>query len=119
VIVERPIHLDYLARPGTAQARFLKGITERKILGERCPKCNKVYCPPRGSCPTDGVATVPVSATSTNSLSSAPVTGSYSWGGTMTRPSVPRMPSMRPSANELKKRSITGPTLRVYGYSTT
>lgn len=57
MIVERPIHLDYLARPGTAQARFLKGITERKILGERCPECNKVYCPPRGSCPTDGVAT--------------------------------------------------------------
>lgn len=57
MIVERPIRLEYQARPGAAQARFLKGITGRRILGERCPKCNKVYCPPRGSCPTDGVAT--------------------------------------------------------------
>jgi uncharacterized OB-fold protein len=57
VIVERPIHIDYVASPGAAQARFLKGMSEGRILGERCPTCNKVYCPPRGSCPTDGVAT--------------------------------------------------------------
>ncbi len=57
MIVERPIHIDYMASPGAAQARFLKGMSEGKILGERCPTCNKVYCPPRGSCPTDGVAT--------------------------------------------------------------
>ncbi|MEY2476201.1 MAG: uncharacterized protein QOG87_1516 [Actinomycetota bacterium] len=57
MIVERPIHIDYVASPGAAQARFLKGMSEGRILGERCPTCNKVYCPPRGSCPTDGVAT--------------------------------------------------------------
>jgi uncharacterized OB-fold protein len=57
VIVERLIHVDYTASPGTAQARFLKGMAQGKILGERCPTCGKVYCPPRGSCPTDGVAT--------------------------------------------------------------
>jgi uncharacterized OB-fold protein len=57
VIVERPVHIDYIASPGAAQARFLKGMSEGKILGERCPTCKKVYCPPRGSCPTDGVPT--------------------------------------------------------------
>jgi uncharacterized protein len=57
MIVERPVSLPYTAYTGTAQARFLKGITERRILGERCPKCSKVYVPPRGSCPTCGVAT--------------------------------------------------------------
>jgi uncharacterized OB-fold protein len=57
VIVERPVHIDYIASPGAAQARFLKGMSEGRILGERCPTCNKVYCPPRGSCPTDGVPT--------------------------------------------------------------
>jgi uncharacterized OB-fold protein len=57
VIVERLLHLDYTASPGTAQARFLKGLEQGRILGERCPKCEKVYSPPRGSCPTDGVAT--------------------------------------------------------------
>jgi uncharacterized OB-fold protein len=57
VIVERPIHVDYMASPGAAQARFLRGLEQGKILGERCPTCGKVYCPPRGSCPTDGVPT--------------------------------------------------------------
>ncbi|MEY2568729.1 MAG: uncharacterized protein QOE35_3258 [Actinomycetota bacterium] len=57
MIVERPVHIDYIASPGAAQARFLKGMSEGKILGERCPTCKKVYCPPRGSCPTDGVPT--------------------------------------------------------------
>jgi uncharacterized protein len=57
MIIERPIRLDYTTYTGTAQARFLKGITQKRILGERCPKCGKVYVPPRGSCPTDGVAT--------------------------------------------------------------
>ena len=26
-------------------------------MGQRCPKCGKVYLPPRGACPTDGVPT--------------------------------------------------------------
>jgi len=27
------------------------------MVGERCPSCRKVYVPPRGACPTCGVAT--------------------------------------------------------------
>ena len=53
----RPIRIDYQFTAGLAQSRFLKGIAEGKFLGQRCPKCQKVYVPPRGSCPTDGVAT--------------------------------------------------------------
>jgi uncharacterized protein len=56
-IRERPIKLGYTFFAGTAQSRFLKGITEGRILGERCPSCGKVYVPPRGSCPTCGIAT--------------------------------------------------------------
>lgn len=26
-------------------------------MGQRCPKCQKVYVPPRGACPVDGVPT--------------------------------------------------------------
>ena len=33
------------------------GDSPKRILGERCPVCRKVYVPPRGSCPTDGVPT--------------------------------------------------------------
>jgi uncharacterized OB-fold protein len=55
--LETPIHIDYSFTAGQAQSRFLKGVAEGKFLGMRCPKCNKVYVPARGSCPTDGVAT--------------------------------------------------------------
>ena len=56
-ILETPIHIDYQFTAGLAQSRFLKGIAEGRFLGQRCPRCGKVYVPPRGSCPTDGVAT--------------------------------------------------------------
>jgi uncharacterized OB-fold protein len=56
-MLETPIHVDYRFTAGLAQSRFLKGISEGKFLGQRCPRCGKVYVPPRGSCPTDGVAT--------------------------------------------------------------
>jgi uncharacterized protein len=52
-----PIRVEYQYTAGLAQSRFLKGIAEGRFLGQRCPKCHKVYVPPRGSCPTDGVAT--------------------------------------------------------------
>ena len=55
-IVEREVNLDYSYTAGRAQSRFLKGITERRLIGERCPSCTKVYLP-RGSCPTCGVPT--------------------------------------------------------------
>ena len=56
-MLETPIHIDYRFTAGLAQSRFLKGMAEGKFLGQRCPRCGKVYVPPRGSCPTDGVAT--------------------------------------------------------------
>lgn len=52
-----PIHIDYHFTAGRAQSRWLKGLTEGRFLGQRCPQCGKVYVPPRGSCPTDGVPT--------------------------------------------------------------
>jgi uncharacterized OB-fold protein len=30
--------------------KFLQGFSEKKILGVRCPKCNRVLLPPRSSC---------------------------------------------------------------------
>jgi hypothetical protein len=52
-----PVHLDYQFTAGVAQSRFLRGIAEGKIYGQRCPACGKVYVPSRGSCPVDGVPT--------------------------------------------------------------
>ncbi|MCZ4122973.1 Zn-ribbon domain-containing OB-fold protein [Streptomyces sp. H39-S7] len=49
--------LDYVYSPGRAQTRYLAALADRKMIGERCPACRKVYIPPRGACPTCGVAT--------------------------------------------------------------
>jgi uncharacterized OB-fold protein len=50
-----PMHLDFLFTPGVAQGKYLHGLEQGKFIGQRCPKCKKVYVPSRGSCPTDGV----------------------------------------------------------------
>jgi hypothetical protein len=52
-----PIRLEYDVTAGHAQSAFLRGLVEGKFFGRRCPVCEKVYLPPRGACPTDGVPT--------------------------------------------------------------
>lgn len=55
--VTAPARLDYTYSPGRAQSRYLAALAGRRTVGERCPSCRKVYVPPRGACPTCGVAT--------------------------------------------------------------
>ena len=52
-----PIRLEYTYRPGSASSRYLRSLAEGRIVGQRCPNCEKVYVPPRGSCPTCAVPT--------------------------------------------------------------
>ncbi|MEU7426087.1 OB-fold domain-containing protein [Streptomyces sp. NPDC040750] len=52
-----PARLDYTYSPGRAQSAYIEALSERCIVGERCPSCRKVYVPPRGACPTCGLAT--------------------------------------------------------------
>ncbi|MFI1968779.1 DNA-binding protein [Streptomyces cinnamoneus] len=52
-----PARLDYTYSPGRAQTRHLRALAAHRVLGERCPSCHKVCVPPRGACPTCGVAT--------------------------------------------------------------
>ncbi len=56
-VIATPIRLEYTYTAGAAQSRYLRGLADRKIIGQRCPQCAKVYTPPRGSCPTCGVPT--------------------------------------------------------------
>lgn len=55
--VVAPARLDYTYSPGRAQTAYINALAGRKAVGERCPRCRKVYVPPRGACPTCGVAT--------------------------------------------------------------
>lgn len=52
-----PARLDYTYSPGRAQSAYLEALAGCRVVGERCPSCLKVYVPPRGACPTCGVAT--------------------------------------------------------------
>ncbi|MHC1565730.1 MAG: Zn-ribbon domain-containing OB-fold protein [Candidatus Syntropharchaeales archaeon] len=35
-------------------APFFQGLREKRLYGTRCPECEKVYCPPRAHCPSQG-----------------------------------------------------------------
>ncbi len=49
-----PIRLEYEYVAGEAATRFLRGIAQKRILGQRCPEGGEVYVPSRGSCPSHG-----------------------------------------------------------------
>ncbi|HVB91711.1 MAG TPA: Zn-ribbon domain-containing OB-fold protein [Acidimicrobiales bacterium] len=49
--------LDYVFTAGVAQSKNLRGLEQGKFIGQRCPKCKKVYTLSRGSCPVDGLPT--------------------------------------------------------------
>jgi uncharacterized OB-fold protein len=53
-----PVRLHYEHTASPEESRFLRGLADGLLLGQRCPACGKVYIPPRGACPTDGVPTV-------------------------------------------------------------
>jgi uncharacterized OB-fold protein len=52
-----PVRLHYEHTASPEESSFLRGLAEGRLLGQRCPACGKVYIPPRGACPTDGVPT--------------------------------------------------------------
>ncbi len=56
-MIKTPIRLHYQHSASAEESRYLRGLKEGKIIGQRCPACGKVYVPPRGACPTDGVPT--------------------------------------------------------------
>lgn len=51
------VRLEYTVMAGRAQSRFLRAMAQGRIIGERCPSCERVYVPPRGACPTCAVLT--------------------------------------------------------------
>ena len=55
--IEVPIVHKYNFTAGAAPARFLSQVRKGVITGQRCPGCGNVYCPPRGSCASCGIAT--------------------------------------------------------------
>ena len=56
-MITTPVRLHYEHTVSAGESRFLRGLADGRLLGQRCPACGKVYIPPRGACPTDGVPT--------------------------------------------------------------
>ncbi|MGH3863981.1 Zn-ribbon domain-containing OB-fold protein [Actinokineospora sp.] len=56
-MVTTPIHLDVVHSVSPEESKYLRSLAHGKLLGQRCPRCHKVYIPPRGACPVDGVPT--------------------------------------------------------------
>jgi uncharacterized OB-fold protein len=56
--INSPIRLEYEYSAGEAPTRFLRGISQKKIIGQRCPITGKVYVPSAGASPTHGVPTI-------------------------------------------------------------
>jgi uncharacterized protein len=52
-----PVRLHYEHTASPTETSFLRGLADGRLLAQRCPACGKVYIPPRGACPTDGVPT--------------------------------------------------------------
>ncbi|MDT0201780.1 OB-fold domain-containing protein [Nocardioides sp. AE5] len=55
--VVTPVALDYKYAASPEESAFFRALEQGRILGQRCPACGKVYVPPRGACPVDGVPT--------------------------------------------------------------
>jgi uncharacterized OB-fold protein len=52
-----PIRLEYEINAGRAPSKYLRGIAEGKLIGQKAVGSDKVYLPPRGSDPTTGAPT--------------------------------------------------------------
>ena len=52
-----PVSLDYDYAASPEESLFYRGLNEGRIMGQRCPTCQKVYVPPRSACPADGTPT--------------------------------------------------------------
>jgi uncharacterized OB-fold protein len=56
-LVTTPVDLHFQHTASPQESSYLLGLQDGRLLAQRCPVCRKVYIPPRGACPTDGVPT--------------------------------------------------------------
>jgi len=56
-VMTTPVTLRVQHSASVQETRYLQALKEGRLVGQRCPVCRKVYIPPRGACPVDGVPT--------------------------------------------------------------
>jgi uncharacterized OB-fold protein len=55
VMMDDKVTLTYVEDLPPNTVRFAEALVEGRILGQRCPQCQRVYVPPKGYCPLDVV----------------------------------------------------------------
>jgi len=56
-MITTPVRLSYDHTVSAGESAYLMALAQGRLIGQRCPACGKVYLPPRGACPIDGVPT--------------------------------------------------------------
>jgi len=56
-MITTPVRLSYDHTVSPGESSYLLALAQGRLVGQRCPACGKVYLPPRGACPVDGVPT--------------------------------------------------------------
>ena len=56
-MITSPVRLTYDHTVSPGESSYLLALAQGRLIGQRCPVCGKVYVPPRGACPVDGVPT--------------------------------------------------------------
>lgn len=56
-IATTPVALRVQHTASIQETSYLLALEQGRLVGQRCPACRKVYIPPRGACPVDGVPT--------------------------------------------------------------
>jgi uncharacterized protein len=54
-MITTPVTLTVEHSASAEETHYLKALADGRLVGQRCPVCEKVYIPPRSACPTDGV----------------------------------------------------------------
>lgn len=54
-MITTPVQLTVQHSASVEETNYLKALEQGRLVGQRCPVCEKVYIPPRSACPTDGV----------------------------------------------------------------
>lgn len=56
-VITTPVSLRVEHTASPQETTYLLALQEGRLVGQRCAQCGKVYIPPRGACPVDGIPT--------------------------------------------------------------
>jgi uncharacterized OB-fold protein len=56
-MITTQVRLRYEHTVSPGESSYLRALARGRLIAQRCPACGKVYLPPRGACPVDGVPT--------------------------------------------------------------